>query len=212
MAPLTGRQTTESEMPKKYLPVEPDCNGACNGGPDTPHKPGPRTRKGQARALANLVPGGNMTHGGWRWLRRAELPMPWGGEVAEEITEIQAWLLSKCGGPDEASLSALMRIRRIGQSWGFLACLDHWTANRHGAVQSLTESWTKAGGGLVHSRHGRLPKALSEDGAKFWQRLIDDLEVLESKHFIDTQDTVPLTPEEWVRQRAAQTAIKETET
>lgn len=172
-----------------------DCNETRNGRPD-PVRRGPTTPEGRVRALANLRRGA-IEHGGWRFLRRAELPMPWGPAVQLEIDEMKAWLLSKCGGPDAARLSALMRIRRVGQSWGFLACLEHWTANRHGDVQTLAESWqTKPGKGLMHIKHGRLPKALSDDYARFYERMVQDLEALEREHFID-HNTVP-TPGEYL--------------
>ncbi len=67
-----------------------DCNVACNAAPDTVQKPGPTTAEGKARALANLVPGGRLEHGGWRWMRRGELPMPWGPDVALEIDEMRS--------------------------------------------------------------------------------------------------------------------------
>ena len=48
----------------------------------------------------------------------------------------------------------------------------------------------------MHIKHGRLPKALSDDYARFYERMVQDLEALEREHFID-HNTVP-TPGEYL--------------
>ena len=122
-----------------------------------------------------------------------------------EIDEIKTWLLSKCGGPERTKLSALMRIKRIGDAWGLTSCVEHWWCNRHGHVQTLVESWdSKPGHGLLHIKHGRLPRAISEDHAKFFDRMVQDLEVLEKEHFID-QNAVPDSAAAWVAAQKRET-------
>lgn len=120
------------------------CKPACNTEPEiVPSRGGPKTQKGRAIAQANLRQGA-LTHGGWRFLRRGELPMPWGEDVSLEIEELRGYLLAKCGGQERASLSGLMRIRRAGSGWGFLSCIEHWLSHRHGAAVQ-----DKPGSGLV---------------------------------------------------------------
>ena len=90
-----------------------DCKPPCN----ETRKPGPTTLVGRTKALANLVPGGRLEHGGWRFLRRGVLPQPWGPDAMAEAEEIASELLARCGGEERASLSALTRIDRIKDSF-----------------------------------------------------------------------------------------------
>ena len=130
---------------------------------------GPTTVLGKAKARANLIPGGpasnrarataNLSpgrtiHGGWKFLRTGVLPAPWGPGTQDEIDQLRDWLVSKVGG-EAAPVSALLRIRRVCDSYGFTECVRHWLSNKPGHVQQLAESWeTRPGKGVVSIRHG----------------------------------------------------------
>lgn len=180
---MSSRHVLPAESAPELEVSEAACNKMCNEPPVQ-----------RARSLENLREG-RTEHGGWYLVRHGAMPagLPWSEWVMEEIEQRQGEYLARCGGPDVAPQPAKIRIRQIGVAIG---------------AQRSVEAWLCSKSSLTHPKHGRLPRAISQDWCRFAElerKLDDELRAF----YVENVNRPPASPTEWLLAKQAEQDKKE---
>jgi hypothetical protein len=141
--------------------------------------------EGRERSLANLNqghpdtldPSNRRVHGAWAFVRRGMLPAgELGNLLCDELDTVIGEFVAGLGGEMRLSVVDRIELEQLRTARG--AC-------------RLLEAWAAGKATLTHPKHGRLPRAISEDWHKF-AKLERDLVASLRSRFVDNQQPADL--------------------